>query len=688
MEEVRRRIQNDKIFRAVILALLTFVLTFKTVSSGTECYAYTTNEVGQLIDGVISNRLKSSGSASVQDWINGPLTAGAGTASEWYIMSLRQSGYSDFSSYEQALSAYLESHNVPSATSRLKYALALCAAGSTNSYIEDILDSSIGQQGIMSYIYGLHVLNNGYTCSGYTAQSVIDTLLSLQYADGGWALYGGNGDIDVTAMTVHALAPYYSNDSSVRSAVDRAVAFLSGKQQNDGGYQSFGTPNPESAAQVLVALSALGIDCENDSRFVKNGNTLIAGIAKYRLSDGSFCHLEGGDSNETATFQAFYSLISYTRMKSGKGPLFVFDNRQTVKTDEQTNTDSKTQSQSSQSQTGQSQNKNSASSGSGSQNSGQAQNAKAAEKNFSAAGTASSDTQTDSAQEHAADTTGSEQTNALAVSEQPMSAEAVSADAVTGDAVSGEAVSAEAVSAGAVSDTVLSGTAAKNSRDKNTASSDKNDSQKSAQKNNSYKLWAILEIVGVGAVVSAVFYFLKKRNYKNFIVIGAGVAIGIAIVLLTNFSSKEDYYTGTKEQKENAIGTVTMSIRCDTVVGKSDSEYIPEDGTILDTTEFEIEEGDTVFSVLTQAAKTYGIQVENTGSSGNAHGMVYISGINYLYEMEFGDLSGWVYHVNGLSPSRNCGEYTLKDGDVIEWLYTCELGYDLNEVYEDDVIKE
>ena len=53
------------------------------------------------------------------------------------------------------------------------------------------------------------------------------------------------------------------------------------------------------------------------------------------------------------------------------------------------------------------------------------------------------------------------------------------------------------------------------------------------------------------------------------------------------------------------------------------------------------------------------------------------------YEYDFGDLSGWVYHVNGISPSRGCGDYVLSDGDRIEWLYTCELGHDLDEVYEE-----
>ena len=118
-------------------------------------------------------------------------------------------------------------------------------------------------------------------------------------------------------------------------------------------------------------------------------------------------------------------------------------------------------------------------------------------------------------------------------------------------------------------------------------------------------------------------------------------------------------------------------------VGSGIPEHIPEDGVILAPTAFDIESGDTVFDILTEAAQTYGIQVENKGSAGSSHGMVYISGINYIYEFDFGDLSGWVYHVNGITPSRNCGEYVLSDGDRIEWLYTCEVGHDLNEVYEE-----
>ena len=60
-----------------------------------------------------------------------------------------------------------------------------------------------------------------------------------------------------------------------------------------------------------------------------------------------------------------------------------------------------------------------------------------------------------------------------------------------------------------------------------------------------------------------------------------------------------------------------------------------------------------------------------------AEGMIYIVGLGYIYEFEFGDLSGWKYYVNGVSPSVGCDQYTLKDGDSIKWLYSLELGNDI-----------
>lgn len=59
------------------------------------------------------------------------------------------------------------------------------------------------------------------------------------------------------------------------------------------------------------------------------------------------------------------------------------------------------------------------------------------------------------------------------------------------------------------------------------------------------------------------------------------------------------------------------------------------------------------------------------------YGSAYIKGINNIYEFDAGELSGWMYSVNGVFPNYGCSIYNLNDGDVIQWMYTCDLGKDL-----------
>ena len=94
---------------------------------------------------------------------------------------------------------------------------------------------------------------------------------------------------------------------------------------------------------------------------------------------------------------------------------------------------------------------------------------------------------------------------------------------------------------------------------------------------------------------------------------------------------------------------------------------------ILDDTEFSISEGDTVFDVLVSATKKNKIQIDYDSSNET----VYVKGINGLYEFDCGELSGWMYKVNGETPNVGCSGYKLKDGDVIEWVYTANIGKDL-----------
>ena len=122
--------------------------------------------------------------------------------------------------------------------------------------------------------------------------------------------------------------------------------------------------------------------------------------------------------------------------------------------------------------------------------------------------------------------------------------------------------------------------------------------------------------------------------------------------------------------------TTTISIRCDKVAGQRD--FLPEDGWILPPTEITLNEGSTGFDQLVAAAKQYGIHIDKEESKISS---AYMKGIANLYEYDFGELSGWMYCVNGDYADVGCGEYELREGDIVEWRYTLELGRDIGDDY-------
>ena len=123
--------------------------------------------------------------------------------------------------------------------------------------------------------------------------------------------------------------------------------------------------------------------------------------------------------------------------------------------------------------------------------------------------------------------------------------------------------------------------------------------------------------------------------------------------------------------------TCTIQIVCDTILDNWDNlnpdkaPFVPEDGIILYTT-VEFESGNTVFDVLCNTCDMYGIQIEYSWTP--IYGSYYIEGINYLYEKDCGEDSGWMYKVNGWFPNYGCSDYEVSDGDVIVWCYSCN-GY-------------
>ena len=131
--------------------------------------------------------------------------------------------------------------------------------------------------------------------------------------------------------------------------------------------------------------------------------------------------------------------------------------------------------------------------------------------------------------------------------------------------------------------------------------------------------------------------------------------------------------------------TCTISISCSTILDNMDwldpekVELVPEDGWILKPITVTFYEGESVFNVLQRVCKQQKIHMEfeNTPMYNSA----YIEGINNLYEFDCGELSGWMYKVNDWFPNYGCSRYALKEGDVICWVYTCDLGVDVGGYY-------
>ena len=127
--------------------------------------------------------------------------------------------------------------------------------------------------------------------------------------------------------------------------------------------------------------------------------------------------------------------------------------------------------------------------------------------------------------------------------------------------------------------------------------------------------------------------------------------------------------------------TCTFSIECSTILNNLSDldpdkrELIPSNGVILAPTKVTFYEGESVFDVLQRVCKEKGIHLESSWTP--IYNSAYIEGIHNLYEFDCGELSGWMYRVNGWYPNYGCSRYQLVDGEKVEFRYTCDLGKDV-----------
>lgn len=192
--------------------------------------------------------------------------------------------------------------------------------------------------------------------------------------------------------------------------------------------------------------------------------------------------------------------------------------------------------------------------------------------------------------------------------------------------------------------------------------------------------------LGAAAVACGILFAFRRK--KALIPAAALLAALAGGVWLLDIRTPEEYYS------ESGGGPVRVTVlaECSTVLSHMDiidpavnpPEVVPEDGVIIARCEVSLPEGATAFDALAAAARKQRVRVDYIGS---AYG-TYVRGIGYVTEFGFGELSGWMYTVNGEFPDVSVSDRVLGSGDVVEFRYTCDLGRDVGDDYYDRVASQ
>lgn len=360
---------KGKKLASLLLALL-LVLACCPVPSAqaADSGGYTREDIAWYMDGIVSwcaGRLGVSEDAMLSTQSAEYAAAGG---LDWYTLYMYRAGYeSDYAAYGSALEdavsqKYQENGGLDrvraSEWHRTGLAATACggdalafgtnAAGETINLVADgVYDrgktEDLGAQGINGLTWGLLLLDSrGYSVpagAADTRETILTRILSAQSAERGFSLSGEGVSADLTAMTLQALAPYQNSthvftvtdkatgttvERTVSEAIELALGALSACQMENGGFGDDGESS-ESAAQVIIALCALGIDPATDARFVKRGGSVLDALLRFAKPDGGFAHTleKGADgSNAMAGEQALGALTAYMRFKDGLHSLY------------------------------------------------------------------------------------------------------------------------------------------------------------------------------------------------------------------------------------------------------------------------------------------------------------------------------------------------------------------------------
>jgi hypothetical protein len=573
--------------------------------------SYTKDELTGYAKGIVDWKLSVEGLPGNADLVSDVLCGDPGTTeSDWFVLAMARLGLSaDYGDYLSALTQAVQSRyqsasrlSSAKATEWHRIALTALACGgdpvSIGGNIDLIADGTYnrgltkpldyqGNNGPVYALIALDSMNYSVPADAYeTRPQMIQRILDSQLEDGGFAQSGGASDVDMTAMALTSLAPYAGRYSS---AIQRGLSFLSQKQTSGGGFSSGGVENAESTAQVIIALTSLGINPQTDARFIKQDRSAVEALTGYVTQSGGVRHTADSAENDMAAQQSLCALAALILQMNGQGGFYRF--------------------------TGE-----------------------------------------------APPMPGEEPVDSMPLQ---------GAAAADSERAAGE-------------------TAARSAEEDQIQTAEQAEPQESIIEKPEPLGGFLWETSGFSALLgsaAALCFFIAakvpKGRRRNILIIAGFAWTLAAVFLLARPQTVEDHYQAGGSQDTGQ--TVTLSIDCSMIYehweeldeNLQQGGYWPEDGFILPRTEYPLEAGDTVWTVLYKAAREKHIHLDYQGGDENVYNTVYVSGLQYLYEFSCGELSGWTYSVNGIFPDVGCSSYTLDAGDVVQWLYTCDLGRDV-----------
>lgn len=607
-------------YRINILVIITAICFFLEIA--VSVYGESVDSFTKIND-IVNYKVNVCGYTDVQNFADTWLAENAGNGdADWYAACFAEAGY-DLSSYTSAAKKVLP--NISKSTDKLRISLACQSADDSDFDVNAVISEAFEQNNIMNIIYGI-ILMNTADFSDNERQSAAEKLIALQLSDGGWCLTGKYADADVTAMALQALSPFQSS-LFAKSSVEKGIERLSALQQSDGGYKSYGTASSESCSQVILALTQLGIDPQFDERFIKNNSTVIDALLHYQLESGGFSHTIGASENDKSTVQALMALTALNNYQYSGGGFYSFYDIYIPTPEIPEKTENTGQHNNEQLDSNSKQNED---------NNSYLQN---------------SENTSDVAPEISSTSTVI-QTGTTAIQSSNSNVNTNFSNNITSTG------------------TIFKTTTVKISQ--TTAVTGGSTAYPEENTGNNIKIILYVTISALCLFYNVFLICRKQWKPKNCIISVIVTAAGCFAVSKITIKTPDEYY-GNGLSDVNGR-SVTMSVSLETIKDKINYNYM-----LIPETEYAIEENDTVFDLLMRVTASNGIPVDYSGSHNSVLSTVYIKGINNVYEMEYGDLSGWMYMVNGEFPDCSCGEYELNDGDCVEWVYSRDIGHDITD---------